>query len=175
VNYDDRLRHTLEIAEARFGPRVYADAIAPITFHPGPPEVYFPTQGRIAIHLSLRCESDYLLGCYQLAHETVHLLSPVAGRQITTLEEGIAVLFARDYIRDNIDLEFAAPADHRYAGALELAERFLTPRPDAILRLRQEQPIISKISADIIRQLYPEVPLSICWSLATPFYALSIA
>jgi hypothetical protein len=175
VNYDDRLRHTLALAEARFGARVYADAIPPITFHAGPPEVFFAAQSRIAIHLSLRCESDYLLGCYQLAHETIHLLSPVDGRQITTLEEGIAVLFARDYIRDNIDLEFAVPADHRYAGAFALAERFLRPRPDAILRLREEQPIISKISADIIRQVYPEVPLSLCWSLATPFYALSTA
>jgi hypothetical protein len=71
VNYDDRLHHTLNIAEERFGPRVYADAIPAVTFHDGPPQVFFPAPSTIAIRLSLRCESDYLLGCYQLAHETV--------------------------------------------------------------------------------------------------------
>ena len=173
MNYDDRLHHTLKLAEERFGGRVGTDAIPPITFHDGPPQVFFPAHGKIAIRLSLRCQSDYLLGCYQLAHETVHLLSTVDGRTTTTLEEGVAVMFSRNYIRDNIDIEFPLPVEARYRDAFTLVDRFLSPRPDAILRLREHEPIISSISADLIRKLYPEVAPPLCWSLVTPFCGLA--
>jgi hypothetical protein len=173
VKYDDRLHHALRLAEERFGKRVYADAIPLITFHAGPPQVFFPTPSTVAIRLSSRCESDYLLGCYHLAHETVHLLSPVPRREITTLEEGLAVLFARDYIRSNIDIEFPLPTHDRYNHALSLVERFLSPRPDAILRLREHEPVISNITADLIHRNYPEIPMSLCWPLVAPFYSLS--
>jgi hypothetical protein len=175
MNYDDRLHHTLKLAEERFGPRVYVDAIAPIGFHAGPPQVFFPGPSTIAIRLSLRCEFDYLLGCYQLAHETVHLLSPVNGRKTTALEEGLATLFARDYIHHNMHIEFPPPAQQRYHDALVLAERFLSPRPDAVLRLREHQPVISEITAKLIQQIYPEVPMSLCRSLEASFCALSTA
>jgi hypothetical protein len=175
VDYADRLCHTLKLAEQRFGSRVYPDAIPPITFHDGPSQVFFPSPSTVAVRLSRRCESDYLLGCYQLAHETVHLLSPVSRSKITALEEGVAVLFARDYIRENIDLEWPRPIDHRYNDALDLAQRFLGPRPDAILHLRRHQPVMSSITADLIRQAYPEVPMSLALPLVAPFYALSEA
>jgi hypothetical protein len=176
VDYADRLCHTLKQAEQRFGSRVYPDAIAPITFHDGPPLAGFlPASSTVAICLSRRCESDYLLGCYQLAHETVHLLSPVSRSKTTALEEGVAELFARDYIRENIDLEWPRPIDHRYDDALNLAERFLGPRPDAILHLRRHQPVISSITADLICQAYPAVPMSLALPLVAPFYALSEA
>jgi len=175
MNYDERLGHTLELAEERFGARLYKDPIPPIIFHAGPPQVYFPTQSTIGICLSLACESDYLLGCYQLAHETVHLLSPVNGRRTTTLEEGLAELFARDYIQKNMGIEFRLYHDRRYNEALSLTERFLLPRPDAILRLRAHEPVISNITAELIRRRYPEIPVSLCWPLVAPFYALSTA
>ena len=176
MTYDEELCDALHCAEERFGPRLSnKDAFPSIVFHDGPPEVYFPTGPRIEIRLPLKCEFDDFAARYYLRHEAVHLLSPVLRREITTLEEGIAELFARDYLRANFDYddEIPPPDDHRYAGALTLAERFLTPRPDAIVRLRAHEPVISRITTEVIQRTYPEVPTSLSFPLATRFYALS--
>ena len=176
MTYDEELCDALHCAEERFGPRLSnKDAFPSIVFHDGPPQVYFPTGSRIEIRLPLKCEFDDFAARYHLRHEAVHLLSPVLRREITTLEEGIAELFARDYLRANFDYddEIPPPADHRYAGAMTLAERFLTPRPDAIVRLRAHEPVISRITTELIQRTYPEVPTSLSFPLATPFYALS--
>ena len=172
MNYEERLKHTLKLAETRFGQRVDNDRIPSITFHPGPAQVFFVSQSRVAVRLSLACQFDYLLGCYQLAHETIHLLSPVDGGRVTALEEGLATLFSHDYLRENIDIDWSPPTDRRYAQAMLLAERFLGPRPDAILRLREQEPVISSITADLIHQAYPEVPMSLCLPLGSPFCTL---
>jgi len=174
VDYEDRLRHTLKCAEQRFGPRVYADAAPEIAFHDGPgADVTFFSARRIVIHLSRRCEHDYLWGCYQLAHETVHLLSPSSGYITTTLEEGVAELFAREYIRASFGLEPPHCTDRRYHQAFGLVERFLESRSDAIVRLRQDQPVISSITANLIHQHYPDIPTSLLLPLVAPFYPLS--
>ncbi|MGC3990229.1 MAG: hypothetical protein QM796_11215 [Chthoniobacteraceae bacterium] len=175
MTYHEELCDALHCAEKRFGARFSNDAIPPIVFHDGPPQVYFPTWSRIEIRLPLRCEHDDFEARYHLRHEAVHLLSPVKRREIITLEEGLAVLFARDYLRENFDYddEMPPPSDHRYAGALMLVERFLKPRPDAIVRLRAQEPVISRITTELIQQTYPEVPISVCLPLVTPFYALS--
>ena len=173
MNYEERLRHTLKLAEERLGGRVHADVIPPITFHDGPPQVFFPAFGKVAIRLSLRCESDYLLGCYQLAHETVHLLSPVDGRTITTLEEGVAVMFSQDYIRDNIDIEVPLPIEDRYRDAFTLVVRFLT----LVQMPSCDYGSVSQ-SYRVLQRPYPaslsEVAMPLCWSLATPFCGLSM-
>jgi hypothetical protein len=177
MTYYEELCDALRCAEERFGERLGNDTIPSIVFHGGPPQVYFPTGSRIEIRLPFRCEFDDFTARYHLWHEAVHLLSPVLRREITTLEEGIAVLFARDYLRENFDYDndIPPPSDRRYAGALTLAERFLTPRPDAIVRLRAQEPVISKITTELIQRTYPEVPTSLCFPLTTPFYALSTA
>ena len=173
MTYNEELHDALRGAEERFGARICNNAVPSVVFHDGLPQVFFITAARTEVRLPLRCEFDYLLACYHLAHEAVHLLSPVRYDEITTLEEGIAVIFARDYLRETFQFEFPAPSDRRYAGAFTLAERFLAPRPDAILRLRAQEPSISRITTDLIQQAYPEVPDSLCFSLVTPFCALS--
>jgi hypothetical protein len=175
MNYEERLRHTLKLAQMRFGPRVYNDTNLSITFHAGPAQVFFPSHSEVAVRLSRACEFDYLLGCYQLAHETIHLLSPVGGDRVTALEEGLATLFSHDYLRENIDIDWSPPTDRRYAEAMVLAQRFLGPRPDAILRLREQEPVISSITADLIHEAYPEVPMSLCLPLGSPFCMLQNA
>jgi hypothetical protein len=173
MSYNDRLRHTLKCAEERFGPRVYADELPSITFHDGPPDLAFVTLTRMVIRLSRQCEHDYLFGCYQLAHETVHLLSPGIGNITTTLEEGVAELFAREYIRASFGLEPPHITDRRYEQAFGLVERFLESRSDAIVRLRQDQPVISSIKADLIHRHYPDIPTSLLLPLVAPFYPLA--
>lgn len=173
MSYDEELRDLLKCAEERFGPRVGNYPLPVVTYHAGPAQVYFSAGSRIQIRLPRTYEFDYLRAYSSLAHESVHLLSPVVRRAITTLEEGIAVVFARDILRSHFDFQFPPPTDVRYATASALAERFLTLRPDAILRLRVQEPVISRITTQLIQRTYPEVPMSLCLPLVTPFYGLS--
>lgn len=173
MNYNERLRHTLKCAEERFGPRVYADELPSITFHDGPPHLAFLTVTRMIIRLSQQCQHDYLLGCYQLAHETVHLLSPGSGYITTTLEEGIAVVFARDYISATFGLKPPRGDDERYDQAAALVRRLLAGRADAIVRLRRKEPVISRITQELLETTYPGIAPSLSVLLVTPFFTLA--
>lgn len=93
--------------------------------------------------------------CYQLAHESIHLLSPTGSKAATVLEEGLATHFSAYYMREKM----AAPKWHSsmkcYAEAQVMTEELLKIDPDAIKRLRVEQPTISAMSANLLLRFYP--------------------
>jgi hypothetical protein len=169
IDYDKRLEHMLGLAEKRFGARTHNRALKPVSFHSGVPQVFYPTPTELAIRIGLRCETDYVRGCYQLAHEAIHVLSPVDYGNTTMLEEGLATSFAHEYIRDHVGTDWSHSGDARYDAARALVECFLTPRPDAVSHLRKQQPVISSIKADMIRQAYPDIPRAVCDQLTTLF------
>ena len=50
-------------------------------------------------NLSLSAATNILQACYQMAHETVHLLAPSGGRNANNFEEGVACYFAAYYMK----------------------------------------------------------------------------
>src|SRR5437879_7010897 len=54
----------------------------------------------IVIQLTMECLTDQVRACYQLAHESVHLLAPTGGRNANVLEEGLATYFSELYLHD---------------------------------------------------------------------------
>jgi hypothetical protein len=165
----------LALAEERYGPRDHYRSVRPVGFHNGVPQVFYPSPDEIEIRLGLNCETNHVRGCYQLAHEVIHMLSPVDHYNATTLEEGIATSFAHSYIREHLRQTYAHSGDWRYDAARALLECFLAGRPGAILRLRQTQTVISRINAPQILSLYPEVPPFVAQHLTGKFHIRPIA
>ena len=159
----------LAIAEARYGPRNHARSVRPVDFHNGAPQILYPSQTEIQVRIECRCETDHLLGCYELAHEVLHILSPVDGHSATTLEEGLATSFSHTYIQEHLGQPYPHSGSWRHDAARALVECFLAPRPDAVLRLRQKQTVISRITSTEILDLFPEVPPFVAQHLTSPF------
>lgn len=177
MNYSDRLEHILCLAEELYGPRTHTRTFRVINFHDRQPQVFYPSPSEIEIRLGLPCQTELERGCYQLAHEALHCLSPVDIWTATTLEEGLATSFAHSYIRNHGGTDWnhsptfwSGSGDQRYDLARGIVEMFLSSRPNAIRRLREKQPVISAISADLIIEYYPEVPSFVAQILASRFH-----
>lgn len=93
--------------------------------------------------------------CYQLAHETVHLLAPSGGKVAINFEEGVACYFANYYMRTQFSQTSWVPTLPSYIRAL----RLVAPRLDAdiqcVRRLRRQQPSFSLIRRDDIITEFP--------------------
>ena len=89
----------LTIAEHMFAPRDPSYTIVGIEFVNDGPYIWYPLshgskQNKdIIIRLSSPAAQNIVQACFQLAHETVHLLSPSGGQNSTNLEEGVACFF----------------------------------------------------------------------------------
>lgn len=178
MSYDDRLAHMLSVAEESFGPRTHQRTALPVGFHAGLPEVFYPSPTTIEIRLPFDYKAERERSCYMLAHECVHVLSPCDLHSVTVLEEGLATSFAHSYIRDHPagdwthNPEFwSRSGDHRYDIARALVECFLATRPDAIRRLRSREQFISRISAGLISEIYPEISAFVASSLTARFWS----
>ncbi len=93
---------------------------------------------------------------HQLALEVVHLLSVFPGAPMTVLEKGAAAYFAKD-VGGYDPVETGAPEIYisAYDAVKEFLERF---GREAIKELRQSPRGINRISANDIRERYPECP-----------------
>lgn len=178
MSYDERLAHMLSIAEQSYGPRTHRRTILPVGFHADLPQVFYPSSTTVEIRLPFNYKAERENSCYMLAHECVHLLSPCDIHSVTVLEEGLATSFAHSYIRDYSTGDWvhspdfwSHSGDQRYDVARALTECFLATRPDAIRRLRSREQFISTINAELIAELYPEVPMFVARSLAARFWS----
>jgi hypothetical protein len=102
---------------------------------------------------------------HQLALELVHLLSVFPGAPMTALEKGAAAYFAEDIGGYN-PVDSGAPEIYRkaYEAVKELLDEF---GRDAIKELRQPPRSINRISADDIRERYPDCPEDLIDRLTT--------
>jgi hypothetical protein len=165
-----RLGEMLAMAEDRYGPRNRDFTPLGVEFVAGPPQIWFPgDRWHVVIQLGLECLSDPLRACYQLAHECIHLLSPVPHGNITVLEDGLATHFAKTYLRTSWSVWWAASGHAAYDAACARVEALLAIDPDAVKHLRATEPIISRISAELIQQAYPPVSADDARVLAAPF------
>ena len=172
-----QLGHMLCLAESRFGPRDRSYTILGVEFVDDVPQCWFPRNCRnIVIQLGSQCLREPDRACFQLAHESIHLLSPTGGRNANVLEEGLATHFQTwymvnhypaDWPRSGID--WSKPACQSYQQARDLVEQMLELNPDAIKALRDAQPTLCQICETAIVKVCPGIPPDVASKLAAKF------
>lgn len=158
-----------------FGARDYSWTPLGVVFSAVGPMMVMPDPERrqALIMLSIPASHDLDRAAYELAHETVHLLSPnVAGPGETiVLEEGCADAFA-DLKAIEIgytDPRMTLPADHPYEAAKQLTLRLLNMDGNAVRKLRAVEPQFAKITPDHFAQVLPDVPADLAHALCQKF------
>jgi len=165
-----RLGQMLALAEESYGPRDPSYTVLGVEFTAGIPQIWYPGKRRdIVIQLSLECLTDKLRAYWQLAHESVHLLSPTGGGPAAMLEEGLATLFAQEYMARTLGVPALNTGMASYDDACARVGALLALAPHAIRRLRTIEPTISHVSATLIRQVAPQVSEHEAYVLASPF------
>ena len=139
------LQQMLDLAVEMFGQRDESFSVTSIAFWGGRPKIRFP-KGYEGKEIDIRLQNvpeyqmDFAMkrACYQLAHETVHLLSPV--RRATYLEEGVACCFAVHYmtakLKENESL-WMDTGDPKYQEVLNLVKPHLDRNKQAVRELRR--------------------------------------
>ena len=140
-------------AELLFGPR---DA----SFQLSTPRITECTTSRSFVFRPLRVARIYLsrdsrtnpsLASLELAHEAVHVLSPVSfGAGLTILEEGLAEWFAQRYAGRVHGLTFERGANPKADAVMQAVSTLLAKNQSVIKQLRARQPIISKIDEKLL-------------------------
>lgn len=151
-----RLGEMLQMAEELFGQQDSSYTILGVEFIVGIPQIWYPGNCKhIIIQLDQDAATNMLQACYQIAHETVHLLSPTGGNNANNFEEGVACYFAAYYMENRLNAFNWEPTLQSYKQALAL----IAPRLDediyCVRRLRERQPSFSEISR---KQIIAEFP-----------------
>lgn len=168
-----RLGDMLQLAETQFGPCDLSYTILGIEFIASAPKIWFPGDCRhIIIQLGLECIDSMIRACWQLAHESIHLLAPTGTANVNVLEEGLAARFQNVYIQERFAME---PHPHMpgFAEAAALVTELLALDPQIIKTIRQEEPVISHVTASQIRSHYQAVSLELAEALTQRFVSLS--
>lgn len=153
-----RLGDMLHLAQELFGERDLSYTILGIEFVHDNPRIWYPGNRRhIVIQLSPSAATDMSQACYQLAHETVHLLAPSGGNHGINLEEGVACYFAAHYMKTKLGQPAWRPTIPSYIRAFGL----VTPRLDmdiqCIRRLRTQHPSFYQIRRDSLVSEFPDL------------------
>ena len=140
-------------AELLFGPR---DA----SFQLSIPRITECTTSRTFILRPLRMARIYLsrnsrtkpwVASLELAHEAVHVLSPVTfGSGLTILEEGLAEWFAQRYVNRVHGLSFETGSDPKADAVMRAVSTLLAKNESVIKHLRTRQPVLSKIDEKLL-------------------------
>lgn len=155
------IRHMMEEAERWLGPAFNPPRIERVAIwnYPFSSRVCLsPDRTRATIMLADLARTDARCLACHLAHECIHLLSPVP--LATNLEEGLAVEFSMRYVAERFGTdgwlyanEICPGSRHGggdYLRAWSATRRLLAANDCIIQALREHQPVISTISADLI-------------------------
>lgn len=150
-----RLGAILSEAELRFGSRDRSFTILGVEFREGVPQIWFPGDRKdIVIQLGTICLDDEPRAVFQLAHECVHVLSPVLSGTASVIEEGVATFFAMERVQQDCGVPIV-PAEQAYQRAAQLARGLMALDPGGVRRLRDIEPSLSRVTADQLRLVYP--------------------
>ena len=165
-----RPSNMLHMAEELFGPRDHSYTILGIEFGPDNPRVWYPGDRRhIIIQLSLSAATSMSQACYQMAHETIHLLAPSGGRNANNFEEGVACYFAAYYMKSKLNQPNWSPTLPSYRRALELIAPRLNEDIYCIRRLRENQPSFRDMRKENISREFPKLTSEDVDFLMSPF------
>ena len=147
------LSRIIKEAELLFGPR---DA----SFQLSVPRITECASSRTYILRPLRMARIYLsrdsrtkpwVASLELAHEAVHVLSPLGfGSGPTILEEGLAEWFAQRYVNRVHGLVFERGSDLKADAVMSAVSSLLAKNQLVIKQLRTRQPVISKIDEKLL-------------------------
>ena len=165
---DEVFAKILLTAERRYGPRCPGWDFQGIRFHSSDPELRYFGDSAVAIFLGDECRTDLDRRSYQLCHEVTHLLSPARGKT-TVLAEGLAVDFAVSYTLDTRGALVRPVEGSNYQAAMHLYQRLQRLDYDIIKRMRQDQPAVSEIDANLIRKHFPRIDEDTAKQLAERF------
>ena len=107
---------------------------------------------RIArIYLSRDSRTKPWLASLELAHEAVHVFSPVPfGSSLTVLEEGLAEWFAHRYVKRVHGYSFEMGSNSKVDAVMHAVSTLLAKNEFVIKELRTRQPVISKIDEKLL-------------------------
>ena len=146
-----RLGDMLYMAEELFGQRDHSYTILGIEIGPDIPKIWYPGNRKdIIIQLDSSAATDMYQACYQLAHETIHLLAPSGGQNANNFEEGVACYFADLYLKEILKNPYLPPALPSYRTAFELVKPLIDADRYCVRRLRDQEPSFSKMSGEQI-------------------------
>lgn len=163
-----RLGDFLAKAETRFGSRQMDWTILGSEFFGDIPCVWYPgNRKHVAIRLTESARYDFNQALFQLAHETIHLLSPNGSGPALVIEEGIATLFAEEMMAE-LKIEGMHASDN-YIEALNLTRPLLSSHPDLIRGLRSLCPRIQDFTPDLVLSKAPELSTNMAHRLCDLF------
>jgi hypothetical protein len=140
-------------AEFLFGPRdtSYQLSIPRLT-ECASSRTYIVRPLRIArIYLSRDSRTKPWLASLELAHEAVHVLSPVTfNSSLTILEEGLAEWFGQRYAGRVHGMEFERGANPKADAVMRAVSTLLAKSELVIKNLRTRQPVLSKIDEKLL-------------------------
>lgn len=156
----------LSLAEERFGSRDLGYTLLGYEFVSGIPQCWYPGNRKyIVIQIEKACLLEPDRACFQLAHEAIHILSPSGGRNANVMEEGLAAHFQVWFMKYHYPSYWPRSGNdwsmfglQSYAEAKGALERLLAIDGEAVKKLRQIEPIISRISADLVLKMFPSIP-----------------
>ena len=164
-----RLREVITDLESWIGPRDSSFTILGVELVDGPPRIWFPGGSKdIVIQLSAIHAENPTLAYWQLAHECVHLLSPVVAGDGSTLEEGLATDFAEHYARTRLGLA-QVPQEAAYASAQSLVQRAEAHQPGFSRSVYATFGRLSKLAPSEVVNIAPSVPADVVDGLCAPF------
>jgi hypothetical protein len=165
-----KLGNIINVAETRYGKRDYSYTILGIELtQEDCPQIWYPGNCKdIIIQITKDCLNNMNQAIFQVAHEVIHCLSPNSGRKANALEEGLATLFATQYIQENNHGNYHA-SKPEYIDAYNLASNFLSVDPNIIKKIREIEPTISLINRDLILSVNPNMQLDLILKLLMPF------
>ena len=143
-------------AESVFGPRDTSYQLSvPRLTECASSRTYFLRPLRMArIYLSRDSRTKPEIASLELAHEAVHVLSPVAfGGTLTILEEGLAECFAQSYVNRVHGLVFERGSNPKADAVMRAVSTLLAKNKFVIRELRTRQPVISKIDEKLLVEM----------------------
>ena len=160
-------------AERLFGPRdaSFQLSVPRITECASSRSYIFRPLRLTRIYLSRDSRSKPWLASLELAHEAVHVLSPIAfGGTLTILEEGLAEWFAQRYVSRVHAMSFERGSNPKADAVMRAVSTLLAKNEFVIRDLRTRQPILSKIDEKLLVEV-AGIPLSEAKFLCSDFKA----
>ena len=140
-------------AEHLFGPRdaSYKLSVPRMTECASSRSLIFQPLRIARIYLSREARTKTWVASTELAHEAIHVLSPMPfGRRVTILEEGLAEYFAQRYVSRVHGMTFERGANPDADAVMHAVSTLLAKNQFVIKELRTRQPIISKIDEKLL-------------------------
>jgi hypothetical protein len=141
---------------------------------------YYPPDGQIAISLSMRAKENDQQYYFQLTHEICHLFYPkmefpsLIEHTTLLINEGISTYFSIKTTGGIYNIENHLRNDLKqnsikYHNALELVEHLIILYPNAIRKLRDEQPRIDLLTDEDFAKAKINADTNLIRALLSPF------